>query len=59
MDKIAITKRADGAKWTSKVIGTQDFKEDHKLRQPGTFEKGKKPGDLLDQSDQPDKPTVD
>jgi hypothetical protein len=50
MNKIP-TKRADGVKWTSEEIGTQDFAEDHKIRTPGSFEKGQKPaGDSADET---------
>lgn len=42
-DKFGTEKRSESAKWTSKVMGPQDFSEDHKLRMPGTFEKGQTP----------------
>lgn len=42
-DKFGTTRRDEAARWTSKEIGLSDFKEDYKLRTPGSFEKGAKP----------------
>ena len=42
-EKFGTERRSESAKWTSKVTGPQDFAEDHKLRMPGTFEKGHVP----------------
>lgn len=57
-EKIGTERRSESARWTSQVIGPQDFKEDHVARPVGSFEKGQKPADPMDRSDEPDKPVV-
>ena len=57
-EKFGTERRDEAAKWRSTVIGPQDFKEDYVQRPVGSFEKGKKPADLMDRSEWPDKPVV-